>query len=226
MICRHKLYHFTVTVANTSFTAPLTGRGKTKFATIKWYNLCQQIIQSQTCYPLIMLTYITQHQCSLDRQTDGQVETRRVNNLNILPYADCNSRASNSWERWGMGGGVSVAFLWTDGQTDEWTERVKITSHHMLTAAAQHKSFERRGVSVPWIDMDRQTDGLTDKKTDKVSNIIPSASCCSTASNSWERWGGKVSLDRFTGGLSLHISECLILGFLKETNTLYTDWLN
>ena len=51
MICRHKLYHFTV--ANTRFTAPLTRRGKTKFATIKWYNLCLQIIQSQTCYPLI-----------------------------------------------------------------------------------------------------------------------------------------------------------------------------
>ena len=50
MICRHKLYHFTV--ANTRFTAPLTRCGKTKFATIKWYNLCRQIIQSQTCYPL------------------------------------------------------------------------------------------------------------------------------------------------------------------------------
>ena len=47
---RHKLYHFTV--ANTRFTAPLTRRGKTKFATVKWYNLCRQIIQSQTCYPL------------------------------------------------------------------------------------------------------------------------------------------------------------------------------
>ena len=35
-------------------TAPLTRRGKTKFATIKWYNLCRQIIQSQTCYPLII----------------------------------------------------------------------------------------------------------------------------------------------------------------------------
>ena len=32
MICRHKLYHFTV--ANTRFTAPLTRRGKTKFATV------------------------------------------------------------------------------------------------------------------------------------------------------------------------------------------------
>ena len=32
MICRQKLYHFTV--ANTRFTAPLTRRGKTKFATI------------------------------------------------------------------------------------------------------------------------------------------------------------------------------------------------
>ena len=31
----------------------MTRRGKTQFATIKWYNLCQQIIQSQTCYPLI-----------------------------------------------------------------------------------------------------------------------------------------------------------------------------
>ena len=50
MICRHKLYHFTV--ANTRFTAPLTRRGKTKFATIKWYNLCLQMIQSRTCYPL------------------------------------------------------------------------------------------------------------------------------------------------------------------------------
>ena len=30
----------------------LTRRGKTKFATIKIYNLCLQIIQSQTCYPL------------------------------------------------------------------------------------------------------------------------------------------------------------------------------
>ena len=50
MICRHKLYHFTV--ANTRFTAPLTRRSKTKFATIKWYNLCRQIIQSQTFYPL------------------------------------------------------------------------------------------------------------------------------------------------------------------------------
>ena len=51
MICRHKLNHFTVT--KTRFTAPLTRSGKTKFATIKWYNLCRQIIQSQTCYPLI-----------------------------------------------------------------------------------------------------------------------------------------------------------------------------
>ena len=47
MICRHKLYHFTV--ANTRFTAPLMLRGKTNFATIKLYTLCQQIMQSQTC---------------------------------------------------------------------------------------------------------------------------------------------------------------------------------
>ena len=57
MICRHKLYHFTV--ANTRFTAPLTRRGKSKFATIKWYNLCLQIIQSQTCYPLITQRFRT-----------------------------------------------------------------------------------------------------------------------------------------------------------------------
>ena len=50
MICRYKLYDFTV--ANTRFTAPLTRRGKTKFATVKSYNLCLQIIQSQMCYPL------------------------------------------------------------------------------------------------------------------------------------------------------------------------------
>ena len=41
-----------LTVANTRLTAPLTRRGKTKFATVKWYNLCLQIIQSQKCYPL------------------------------------------------------------------------------------------------------------------------------------------------------------------------------
>ena len=35
------------TVANTRF--------KIKFATIKWYNLCLQIIQLQTCYPLISI---------------------------------------------------------------------------------------------------------------------------------------------------------------------------
>ena len=51
MICWHKLYHFMV--ANTGFTSTRQRSGKTKFATIKWYNLCQQIIQSQTCYPLI-----------------------------------------------------------------------------------------------------------------------------------------------------------------------------
>ena len=37
MICRHKLNHFTV--ANTCFAAPLTRRSKTKFATVKWFNL-------------------------------------------------------------------------------------------------------------------------------------------------------------------------------------------
>ena len=61
MICRHKLYHFMV--VNTRFTAPLTRGGKTKFATIKWYNLCLQIIQSQTCYPLIIATPTTKKSC-------------------------------------------------------------------------------------------------------------------------------------------------------------------
>ena len=57
MICRHKLYHFTV--ANTRFTAPLTLRGKNKFATVKWYNFCRQIIQSQPCYFLIYNFFIS-----------------------------------------------------------------------------------------------------------------------------------------------------------------------
>ena len=30
-----------------------TRRGKTKFATVKWHNLCLQVIQSKVCYPLI-----------------------------------------------------------------------------------------------------------------------------------------------------------------------------
>ena len=54
MICRHKLYHFTVAII--CFTAPLARHGKTKFATVKWYNLCRQIIQSQMCYPLNLIT--------------------------------------------------------------------------------------------------------------------------------------------------------------------------
>ena len=37
---------------NTRFTAPLMRCGKTKFAIVKWYNLCLQIIQSQMCYSL------------------------------------------------------------------------------------------------------------------------------------------------------------------------------
>ena len=42
---------------NTRFTAPLMRRGKTKLATVKWYNLCLQIIQSQTSYPLNLGTF-------------------------------------------------------------------------------------------------------------------------------------------------------------------------
>ena len=48
--CRHKLYPFTV--ANTCFTSPLRCWGKTKFATVKWYNLLLQIIQSQMRWTL------------------------------------------------------------------------------------------------------------------------------------------------------------------------------
>ena len=55
MIFRQILYHFTV--ANTRFTAPLIRRGKTKFATVKRHNLCLQVIQSQTCFPLIYQLY-------------------------------------------------------------------------------------------------------------------------------------------------------------------------
>ena len=40
------------------FTAPLMSRGKTKFATVKWYDLCLQIIQSQTCCPVSNKTKI------------------------------------------------------------------------------------------------------------------------------------------------------------------------
>ena len=71
MICWHKLYHFTV--ANTRFTAPLTRRGKTKFATVKWYNLCQQIIQSQTCYPLIEAMYIKRKHTTVYVQNETPV---------------------------------------------------------------------------------------------------------------------------------------------------------
>ena len=55
MICGQKMNHFTVT--NIRFTAPLTRPSKTKFATIKWYNICLQVIQSQTCYPLSITTW-------------------------------------------------------------------------------------------------------------------------------------------------------------------------
>ena len=34
-------------------TVPRMRAGKTKFATVKWYNLCLQIIQTQMCYPLV-----------------------------------------------------------------------------------------------------------------------------------------------------------------------------
>ena len=78
MICRHKLYHFTV--ANTRFTAPLTRRGKTKFATIKWYNLCRQIIQSQTCYPLTNMLHLYNPK---DRHTD--VDTDRETPEQVIP---------------------------------------------------------------------------------------------------------------------------------------------
>ena len=38
----------------------MTRHGKTEFASVKWYNLCLQIIQLQTCYPLILTNRIAQ----------------------------------------------------------------------------------------------------------------------------------------------------------------------
>ena len=45
MICRHKLYHFMV--ANLVLPRRVSGAVKRVFATVKWYNLCLQIIQTQ-----------------------------------------------------------------------------------------------------------------------------------------------------------------------------------
>ena len=69
MICRHKLYQFTVT--NTWFTTPLTRRGKTEFSTVKWYNLCLQIIQFQTHYPLIFFYIHKWCHTGLDKKAGG-----------------------------------------------------------------------------------------------------------------------------------------------------------
>ena len=43
MICRHKSYHFTV--ANLVLPRRVSGAVKRVFATVKWYDLCLQIIQ-------------------------------------------------------------------------------------------------------------------------------------------------------------------------------------
>ena len=53
MICRQKLYHFMV--ANLVLPRRVSGAVKRVFATVKWYNFCLQIIQSQTFY-LITIT--------------------------------------------------------------------------------------------------------------------------------------------------------------------------
>ena len=45
MICRHKLYHFLV--ANLVLPRRVSGAVKRVFSTVKWYNLCPQIFQSQ-----------------------------------------------------------------------------------------------------------------------------------------------------------------------------------
>ena len=99
MICRHKLYHFTV--ANTRFTAPLTRCGKTKFATIIWYKFCLQIIQSQKCYPLNIIIckkrhsallgvwYVTAYRCvgglkkKLDLRSGSQRQRHFVGFFNV-----------------------------------------------------------------------------------------------------------------------------------------------
>ena len=44
MICRQKLYHFMV--ANLVLPRRVSGAVKRVFATVKWYNLCLQIIQT------------------------------------------------------------------------------------------------------------------------------------------------------------------------------------
>ena len=78
MICRHKLYHLTVANTCTCFTDPLTRHGKTKFATVKWYNLFLQIFQSQTCYGLsvivicdLLCTLLAVCLCNSDHDVDN-----------------------------------------------------------------------------------------------------------------------------------------------------------
>ena len=104
MICRYKLYHFTV--ANTRFTALLTRREKKNhFSTIKWYNLCLQIIQSQKCYPLNIIIckehhsallgvwYMTAHICAgglkkkLDIRSGSQRQRHFVGFFNVSVQA-------------------------------------------------------------------------------------------------------------------------------------------
>ena len=112
MICRHKLYHFTV--ANTRFTAQLTRRGKTKFATIKWYNLCRQIIQSQTCYPLIFNYKLLSLQDKIDHNIDiFQVSYQNMENF--VRYANrSTSRRRPRTGGGGVGGVTSIIKVYRD----------------------------------------------------------------------------------------------------------------
>ena len=99
MICRHKLYHFMV--ANTRFTAPLMRRGKTKFATIKWYNLCLQIIQLQTRYPLIYSLYRREEVCVIKKELTGDVRREKGRDLtqsyDKIPYTNKNVKRAK-WQ--------------------------------------------------------------------------------------------------------------------------------
>ena len=55
-ICRHKLYH--LSVANLILPQCVSGAVKSLFAAVRWYNLCPQIIQTQSgkpCYHHILI---------------------------------------------------------------------------------------------------------------------------------------------------------------------------
>ena len=56
IIWRYKFYQFII--ANICFTTPFTCCCKTNCGKVEWYNLCLQIIQPQTCYPLTAKNFL------------------------------------------------------------------------------------------------------------------------------------------------------------------------